>query len=122
MKFPASNSTGISFEENAHAKKTDADFQLSTYELDGRIRLNPGDVAPPGTPSTGEGPCTDCQGKGQVTGQRCRTCDGSGIEVGIDTAPPGWQTTSPWTWWWHRWGWEVVAGEYVKLVYYKLAY
>ena len=28
-------------------------------------KLNPGDVAPPGTPATGEGPCPDCQGKGQ---------------------------------------------------------
>ncbi len=51
-----------------------------------------------------------------------RACEGSGIEVGVDMPPPGWQTPSPSTWWWHRWGWKVVAGEYVKLVYYKLAY
>src|SRR3954447_7150997 len=40
-------SADLSFQENGHAKKTDADFQLSTYEVDGRVRLNPGDVASP---------------------------------------------------------------------------
>ena len=44
-------------------------------------KLNPGDVAPPGTSATGEGPCPDCQGKGSIDGQRCRTCDGSGIVI-----------------------------------------
>jgi uncharacterized SAM-binding protein YcdF (DUF218 family) len=51
-----------------------------------------------------------------------RACGGSGIEVGIDTPPQGWQTPSLLTWWLHRWGWRVVAGEYAKLAYYKLAY
>src|SRR5712664_2328195 len=41
-------------------------------------------------------------------------CEGSGIEVGIDSPPPGWQTPAPSRWWWRRWGWKVVAGEYVK--------
>jgi len=45
-------------------------------------------------------------------------CAGSGIEIGIDGPPPGWQTPSPWSWWWHRWGWKVVAGEYAKMLYY----
>ena len=49
-------------------------------------------------------------------------CEGSGIEIGIDSPPPGWQTPSPSTWWWHRWGWRVVAGEYGKLVYYRMRY
>ena len=44
-------------------------------------KLNPGDVAQPGTPGTGEALCPDCQGKGQVGGQPCRTCDGSGIVI-----------------------------------------
>jgi uncharacterized SAM-binding protein YcdF (DUF218 family) len=51
-----------------------------------------------------------------------RACEGSGIEVGIDGPPPGWQTPSPSTWWWHRWGWKVVAGEYVKMIYYWTRY
>lgn len=51
-----------------------------------------------------------------------RACEGSGIEIGIDSPPPGWQTPSPSTWWWHRWGWKVVAGEYVKMVYYWTRY
>jgi DnaJ-class molecular chaperone len=42
-------------------------------------KLNPGDVAKPGTPANGEAPCPECQGKGQVNGQRCRNCDGTGI-------------------------------------------
>lgn len=49
-------------------------------------------------------------------------CAGSGIEVGIDTPPPGWQTPAPSTWWWHRWGWKVVAGEYAKMIYYWMRY
>jgi uncharacterized SAM-binding protein YcdF (DUF218 family) len=49
-------------------------------------------------------------------------CEGSGIEIGIDGPPPGWQTPSPSTWWWHRWGWKVVAGEYAKLIYYGMRY
>lgn len=51
-----------------------------------------------------------------------RAFDGSEIEVGIDGPPPGWQTPSPTTWWWHRWGWKAVAGEYVKMIYYWWRY
>jgi uncharacterized SAM-binding protein YcdF (DUF218 family) len=51
-----------------------------------------------------------------------RACEGSGIEVGIDSAPPGWQTPSPWLWWSKRKGWKLVAGEYVKMIYYRLKY
>jgi len=51
-----------------------------------------------------------------------RACEGSGIQVGIDSAPPGWQTPSPWLWWSRRWGWKVVGGEYVKMVYYWTKY
>lgn len=51
-----------------------------------------------------------------------RACEGSGIEVGIDSAPPGWQTPSPWLWWSGRWGWRLVAGEYVKMAYYRVKY
>jgi uncharacterized SAM-binding protein YcdF (DUF218 family) len=49
-------------------------------------------------------------------------CEGSGIEIGIDGPPPGWQTPSPSIWWWHRWGWKVVAGEYGKMIYYRMRY
>jgi uncharacterized SAM-binding protein YcdF (DUF218 family) len=49
-------------------------------------------------------------------------CEGSGIEIGIDSPPPGWQTPAPSRWWWRRWGWKVVAGEYVKMVYYWMRY
>jgi uncharacterized SAM-binding protein YcdF (DUF218 family) len=51
-----------------------------------------------------------------------RACAGSGIEVGIDSAPPGWQTPSPWLWWSKRRGWKLVAGEYVKMIYYWTRY
>jgi len=33
-----------------------------------------------------------------------RALEGSGIEVGIDSAPTGWQTPSPWVWWSKRRG------------------
>ena len=42
----------------------------------------------------------------------------SGIEVGIDSPPPGWQTPAASIWWLRRRGWRVVAGEYVKMIYY----
>jgi uncharacterized SAM-binding protein YcdF (DUF218 family) len=49
-------------------------------------------------------------------------CEGSGIEIGIESPPPGWQTPEPSRWWWRRWGWKVVAGEYVKMAYYWMRY
>ena len=51
-----------------------------------------------------------------------RACEGSGIEIGIDSAPPGWQTPSPWLWWSKRWGWKIVGGEDVKMIYYWAKY
>ena len=51
-----------------------------------------------------------------------RACEGSGIEIGINSAPPGWQTPSPWLWWSRRWGWKVVGGEYLKMIYYAANY
>jgi len=51
-----------------------------------------------------------------------RACKGTGIEISVDGPSPGWQTPSAWTWWLHRWGWRVVAGEYVKLIYYWWQY
>lgn len=49
-------------------------------------------------------------------------CAGSGIEIGIDSAPTGWQTPSPWLWWAKRRGWKLVGGEYVKMIYYWAKY
>ena len=43
-------------------------------------------------------------------------------EIGIETAPTGWQTPSPCAWWFSPFGWNTVAGEYVKLVYYWMYY
>ena len=51
-----------------------------------------------------------------------RVCESSGMVVGVDSAPPGSQTPSPATWWLSAWGWKVVAGEYVKIIYYRLKY
>jgi uncharacterized SAM-binding protein YcdF (DUF218 family) len=39
----------------------------------------------------------------------------TGIELGLMTPA---QTLSPWSWWLHRSGWTMVAGEYLKLGYY----
>ena len=51
-----------------------------------------------------------------------RACEGSGIEIGINSAPTGWQTPSPWLWWSKTWGWKLVAGEYLKMIYYWTKY
>jgi uncharacterized SAM-binding protein YcdF (DUF218 family) len=47
---------------------------------------------------------------------------GSGIEVGLDSPPPGRDTPRPFIWWLSPRGWATVAGEYPKLVYYWLKY
>jgi uncharacterized SAM-binding protein YcdF (DUF218 family) len=51
-----------------------------------------------------------------------RACRGSEIQIGIDSPPPGWQTPSAGLWWLHKWGWRVVAGEYLKMIYYRMHY
>jgi len=51
-----------------------------------------------------------------------RACEQKQVQIGIDSPPPGWQTPAPGFWWLQRSGWRMVAGEYVKLVYYRLSY
>ena len=46
----------------------------------------------------------------------------SPVEVGLSAVAPGQQTPRAATWWLHRRGWQVVAGEYLKLIYYWLRY
>lgn len=43
-------------------------------------------------------------------------------EIGIESAPTGQETPPPFIWWLSRFGWEVVAGEYVKSAYYWVYY
>lgn len=43
-----------------------------------RAKLNPGDVAPPGTPGTGENTCPECRGSGRIGSRACPTCGGTG--------------------------------------------
>jgi uncharacterized SAM-binding protein YcdF (DUF218 family) len=47
---------------------------------------------------------------------------GSGIEVGLDAVAPGKQMPGPATWWWYPLGWQMVASEYPKFIYYWLHY
>ena len=47
---------------------------------------------------------------------------GTDVKIGIDPVPPGNQTPKPATWWLHLQGWEDVALEYVKTVYYLCRY
>ena len=44
------------------------------------------------------------------------------IAIGLDAVPPGQQAPLPRTWWLHFRGWQMVPGEYVKMIYYRLAY
>jgi uncharacterized SAM-binding protein YcdF (DUF218 family) len=46
----------------------------------------------------------------------------SGVELGLEPVAEGAQSPSPWTWWLTAAGWRMVAGEYVKLIYYRLHY
>jgi len=43
-------------------------------------------------------------------------------ELGVASPPPGLQTPPPGSWWLSRFGWEIVAGEYVKSAGYWLFY
>ena len=48
--------------------------------------------------------------------------DGTGMTIGLEPVPPGWQTPQPAFWWLQFQGWRSVGIEYVKLVYYWLKY
>lgn len=51
-----------------------------------------------------------------------RVFEGSGITVGMDAVAPGEQSPRAFFWWWHKLGWELVPGEYVKMIYYRMKY
>jgi len=44
------------------------------------------------------------------------------VAIGLDAVPPGVQAPSPATWWLHLRGWQMVPGEYVKMIYYRFAH
>lgn len=48
--------------------------------------------------------------------------NGSGIVIGVEPVPTGMKTPSPMFWWLYPSGWLMVPTEYVKMIYYKLAY
>jgi uncharacterized SAM-binding protein YcdF (DUF218 family) len=48
--------------------------------------------------------------------------DGTGTVVGLEPVPVGAETPSPAFWWLRVEGWRSVAGEYVKLIYYRFVY
>jgi uncharacterized SAM-binding protein YcdF (DUF218 family) len=51
-----------------------------------------------------------------------QTFHDASITIGIEPVPPGQQTPSPVTWWLHLSGWEMVAGEHLKMFYYLLSF
>jgi hypothetical protein len=49
--------------------------------------MAPGDEARPGTPGTGEDACPTCDGNGEVDGEKCSNCEGTGrIVAGVSGA------------------------------------
>lgn len=56
------------------------------------------------------------------TFERVLQSDGDTIDIGIESAAPGEQTPMPYAWWLSSFGWNIVAGEYVKSVYYWVYY
>jgi hypothetical protein len=52
-----------------------------------RAPMAPGDEAPAGTAGTGEAICRRCGGKGQIDGEPCPECEGTGkVIAGIGGA------------------------------------
>jgi uncharacterized SAM-binding protein YcdF (DUF218 family) len=47
---------------------------------------------------------------------------GSDTTIGIEPVMPGQDAPSSRTWWSHRLGWELVPGEYLKMIYYRIHY
>ncbi len=47
---------------------------------------------------------------------------GTDLDVGLQTVAPGEQTPHPAVWWLYARGWQMVTGEYMKLVYYRIYY
>jgi uncharacterized SAM-binding protein YcdF (DUF218 family) len=45
-----------------------------------------------------------------------------GVSVGVDPVPPGDQSPAPGVWWLSRLGWQSVAAEYPKFLYYWITY
>ena len=46
----------------------------------------------------------------------------TGVRVELEAVAPGEQSPSPAAWWLSGLGWRMVAGEYLKLIYYRLSY
>ena len=46
----------------------------------------------------------------------------SGIEIGLNAVEPGQQSPRPAIWWFYGLGWQMVPGEYVKMIYYWINY
>ena len=51
-----------------------------------------------------------------------RVFEGSQVKIALNAAPAGNHTPAPLTWWLSLTGWQVVAGEYLKLAWYHLRY
>ncbi len=51
-----------------------------------------------------------------------RVFGGTGVGVELEAVAPGEQSPGPARWWLSALGWRMVAGEYLKLVYYRLSY
>jgi len=51
-----------------------------------------------------------------------RVFRGSGVAIGMDPVAPGEQAPRAATWWLYPLGWQMVPGEYVKMIYYWLKY
>jgi uncharacterized SAM-binding protein YcdF (DUF218 family) len=48
--------------------------------------------------------------------------EGTGISIGVQTAPTGQDTPTAASWWLSGRGWQFVAGEWLKLLWYRFAY
>lgn len=51
-----------------------------------------------------------------------RVFHATGVEIGLEAVAPGHQAPRTFSWWLHGLGWQMVGGEYLKMIYYWMRY
>ena len=75
---------GANGEESPHTE----DAARAADHEEHREEMKPGDEAPPGDQLAGENICRVCRGSGELDGQPCANCAGTGMTTSIISGGP----------------------------------